>query len=371
MTIKHHAYNLHAALKTAGIGDVTRSQVHELIAAGCGYATYASFASQCVLCDVPWADAGAPPSAPRISARCVELGLDAEAARQVAAVAHTYLGSLPHAPVRLEALIASADEDDPDDHDEWSQWVADRIYWPLLVDDGDLAGRFPVLVAELEARADRGLAIAHLALARLLQDAASVGEEDDARFGRELASRGSWTSPPVPIAQCDGSFAHIVAKHRHHLLAAARAGDRRALLETAERYSDPGMLDLGEPADVDPIRMADLARSAGRPDVEREWLTKAAREGDIAAMADLIEYFDIPLLEAWTWVHLSRLLGEDLSEDRHIAINEDGSDYDFDIGGPAYVGGRDGIELPPLSNGDDAIAVREARVLFDALNAKV
>ncbi len=50
-----------------------------------------------------------------------------------------------------------------------------------------------------------------------------------------------------------------------------------------------------------------------------------------------------------------------------MAINEDGSEYDFDVGGPAYVGGEDGIRLEPLSAEQDRLAHEEAERLFSAI----
>jgi len=64
---------------------------------------------------------------------------------------------------------------------------------------------------------------------------------------------------------------------------------------------------------------------------------------------DLIEGFDSKdLVRCWTWIYLSQLLGEDLTKDRHYAINPDGSEYDDDVGDPAEVGGTELI--PELFN---------------------
>jgi len=66
-------------------------------------------------------------------------------------------------------------------------------------------------------------------------------------------------------------------------------------------------------------------------------------------------------------VHLSRLVGTDLSKDDHYAINEDGSEYDDDVGGSAYAAGRDGVNLESLSAEQDATAKDAARDLFDRI----
>lgn len=63
-------------------------------------------------------------------------------------------------------------------------------------------------------------------------------------------------------------------------------------------------------------------------------------------------------------MHLSRLLGRDLRQDRHVAISEDGSEYDDDVGGPAYVRGDGGIELAPLAAEENKRAMEKAAQLF-------
>ena len=52
---------------------------------------------------------------------------------------------------------------------------------------------------------------------------------------------------------------------------------------------------------------------------------------------------------------------------RYYAINEDGSDYDDDVGGPAYVAGRDGVDLEPLAPAQDAAARLAAQKLFEQI----
>ncbi len=66
-------------------------------------------------------------------------------------------------------------------------------------------------------------------------------------------------------------------------------------------------------------------------------------------------------------MYLSRLVGTDLTKDAHYAINEDGSEYDDDVGGPAYVAGRDGVDLDSLSAEQDAVARETAQDLFERI----
>ena len=136
------------------------------------------------------------------------------------------------------------------------------------------------------------------------------------------------------------------------------------MLLTAERYGDPGALELEPSDEMDPYDMADLADTHGRPDLAYQWLSVLAREGDVSAMRELIEDRGETPFRAWVWMHLSRMLGRDLSQDWHEAINEDGTSYDDDVGGPAYVGGVDGIELVPLATEENGRAKEEAVQLF-------
>ena len=93
-----------------------------------------------------------------------------------------------------------------------------------------------------------------------------------------------------------------------------------------------------------------------------------AGSGDTDAMLQLIEeYNHADLQRCWAWVYLSRLVGTDLTQDAHYAINEDGSDYDDDVGGPAYVAGRDGLDLEPLDPAQDAAARLAAQKLFEQI----
>jgi hypothetical protein len=76
------------------------------------------------------------------------------------------------------------------------------------------------------------------------------------------------------------------------------------------------------------------------------------------------DYDQDDLLRCWTWVHLAQLAGTDLTRARHYAINEDGSEYDDDVGGPVFVACDDGVELIALAPEQDAAARAEAERLF-------
>lgn len=384
MTIKQYVFHAHAHLRAQGFASLTRSQVHELLAAAAGFSTHAAFHHQAAWCDVAWRDTDLTVDEDRVIQRCLHFGMSPEEAERTAQGLVSFLGESGYAPVRFEELIAGiandedewaeADESDEADSAEVAEWVSINLISRMQQGVDALLGELPLLLEGLEAAAARGVAAAHLATAYMLEPYGGLPEEDDHRFGRELHRQGQWSSQPVSLAEIatgrDSSFVQVVAKHRYHLLAAARGGDKRALLLTAERYGDPGALELVPSDEMDPYGMADLADAHGHPELAHQWLTMLAREGEVSVMRELIEYRGEAPFRAWVWMHLSRMLGQDLSQDRHEAINEDGTPYDDDVGGPAYVGGVDGIKLVPLAAEENRRAEEEADQLFAAIQER-
>jgi len=380
MTIKQYAYQAHAHLRAQHFASLTRSQTHELLAAAAGFATHAAFQHQAAWSDVAWRDTGLAPDEDGIAQRCLQFGLSPDEAARAAQALASFLDASGYAPVRFEELIGALEGDE----DEWAgddeaksaviaEWVSTGLISCMQQGFDALLDELPLLLEGLEAAAARGVAAAHFATAYLVEPYGSLPDEEDRRFGRELRSRAQWSVKPVSfadIAAGAGGFVQAVAKHRYHLLAAARAGDRRAMLLTAKRYGDPSTLDLEPSDEMDPYDMADLADANGRPELAYQWLTVLAHEGDVSAMRELIEDRGETPFRAWVWMHLSRMLGQDLSQDRNEAINEDGTPYDDDVGGPAYVGGVDGIELAPLPREEDRRAEEEAAQLFAAIEER-
>jgi len=345
MTIKQYAFHAHAYLRAQGTASLTRSQVHELLAAAAGFATHAAFHHQAVWCDVAWRDTGLAPDESRVIQRCLDFGLSHEDAMRSAQGLACFLDASGYAPVRFDELIAAlvSDEDEWAETDERNSPVVGQWLSPLLISRmprsfDALLDELPLLLEGLETAAARGIAVAHLAIAYMLEPYGGLPEQDDRRFGRELRWRGQWSTEPVGFAEIASGtdrFVRVVAKHRYHLLAAARGKDKRAMLLTAARYGDPGALELEPSDDIYPYDMADLADANDRPELAYQWLTVLASEGDVSAMRALIEDRDETPFRAWVWMHLSRMLGQDLSQDRYEAINEDGTSYDDDVGGPA------------------------------------
>ncbi|HEL3809203.1 TPA: hypothetical protein UMT89_000515 [Stenotrophomonas maltophilia] len=380
MTIKQYAFLVHAHLRAQGCASLTRSQVHELLAAAAGFSTHAAFHHQAAWCDVAWRDSGLVADEDRIIQRCLQFGILPEETKRIAKCLANFLEASGYAPVCFDELIAAL----ASDQGEWMEmdemkspvvdtWISTILISRMQEDFDAMRGQLPLLLEGLEAAAARSVAAAHLATAYVLDAHGGLSEEDDHRFGRELRRRGQWSTQPVTfaeIAEGTDSFIQVVAKHRYHLLEAARSKDRRALLLTAERYGDPGALELEPSDDMDPYEMADLADASGRPELAYQWLAVLAREGEVSAMRTLIEDRGETPFRAWVWIHLSRMLGRDLSQDRFEAIDEYGGPYDDDVGGPAYVGGEDGIELVPLAADENRRAEEEAAQLFAVIEER-
>jgi len=169
----------------------------------------------------------------------------------------------------------------------------------------------------------------------------------------------------------DSHAAHLAktAKYSQHLHEAARLGYQYALLDLADRFDDPTFFEQSNGGvRADPALVAEIAERLGRPDDARKWLTAAAEAGDTEAMRQLIEDYDHgDLQRCWTWVYLAELVGVDLTSDEYYAINEDGSPYDDEVGGPAFADGRDGVAIDPISEEQDATARRAAQEMFERI----
>lgn len=362
MIIKEQAYRAHAFLQACGVTSLKRSHIHELLAAAVGYSTHAAFQYDSIWCDLPFRLAGIKPDTGALEARCAALGIPVHEGRQIVEALPQFQFEAGRAPVRFDALIDAIDGRGGDT--DQSEWIWAHIVEPAHAGLAFYFEHHRELLHGLEEAAERGVPAAHLAIAKLLESEAMVFGDEDERLRSQVSREGKWTSPFVSFADIEDNTLRLGEKHRHHLLAAARDGEIRALMETAERYGDPAILEMAPSAEMDPMSMVDIAAQHGNDEKVRYWLTIAAQEGDIGAMRELILDHGEPADQAWVWMYLSRLLGCDLSQDRFEAINEDGTPYDDDIGGPAYVGGDEGIYLDPLPANADRSAHQTATQFF-------
>lgn len=355
MTIKNIIYSAHQTLEQIANIPVKRSHIYELLAAAFGFNTYASLTNQAFLIQSKKPRPLETIDVDLLQQRSEELGYRNICSAALPEVMKAHRISALSFSDLVAQLINS-------DYSEEYDWESD--------DSSQLIS--PEIFQSLEAAAKTGNSFAHYALA--------LHHESDDESNEDGISNDYWYKQMQSGHELSGvekEFAltyqrqlNADDKYRYHLNEAARLGCDLALLDLAEKYGDHAFFE-GDHRDVDadPMRVAEIAEELGRYDQQRYWLSVAADAGNIGAMRELIENHEkADLLRCWTWVYLSQLLGEDLTQDRHYAINEDGSDYDDDVGGAAYVGGEAGIKLPLLEAGQDHLARANADILFNQIH---
>lgn len=228
------------------------------------------------------------------------------------------------------------------------------------------------MIDDINAAASKGHAAAHyvLALIYVAAEKASGGPSVGSDYWYKQAQKGRLlTGVETEWADAHGARLARNEKIEHHFREAAVLGHQEALLELADRFNDSSFFEQAAGSvNADPAWVADIAKRMGRPQDARKWLTEAAKLGDVEAMRQLIEGYDRDDLQLyWTWAYLAELLGESLTKDDYIAIHEDGSPYDDDVGGPMFVGGRSGVKLEPISEARDAAARCAAQAMFEGI----
>lgn len=363
MTIKDLAYAAQQHVQASTGCSFKRTHIYELLAAFFGFDSYAAFGVNTVLAERRHSDTAATPQVALIKRRCVELGYQPDTATLATSALQSFLSHKQIGIASISSLVSSRrprwhneDYELDDDENDRSE-PTPEAFGPILLDGLDVAAR-------------RGNAQAHYALALIY----ASEEEDDPHAGSpywyEQRQQGRvLTGVEEEWAEAHAFQLACAEKYAHHLREAGRLGHQQALLDLAKQFDDPSFFDQRRhDIDADPIAVAAIAERLGRPADAKHWLTLAAESGDTAAMLQLIEEWEHDDLQlCWKWVYLSRLLGMDLTQDAHFAINEDGSDYDDDVGGPAYVAGRDGVDLEPLPAEQDATARFAAQKLFEQI----
>jgi hypothetical protein len=380
MTIKSLAFDAQQYLESQTGTTFKRGHIYELLAASLGFNSYASLCADHVFTHGSITRQRPAKHSDTVGRRCLELNYPPETALGVARVLPAHLSEREIGAIRITDLVAhlryethgvpAHDFDEFDDEVDDEDEVSTFDPW---FDRASLAS--PVLLEGLTTAAEKGDANAHYALALIHApsddpfDEPSSGSEywyNEERKGRVL------TGVEKEWADAYSATLNRGEKYEHHLRAAGALGHEAALLEMAEQFSDPAFFEqrTALSSGIDAAYVADLAEELGRPkDAWRYW-TMAAQQGDTEAMRELIEGYDRSnLQQCWTWFYLAKRLGTDLSKDEYRAINEDGSDYDDDVGGAAYVSGRDGVVLEPIEGDQDAAAQRAAATLYQAIEA--
>lgn len=373
MTIKELAYSTQQHLQSRTTASFKRAHIYEMLAASFGFNSYAALSSEAVFTR---RRPDAKPTSEHNTAirqRCVELGYPQATADVVSSELPVFVANRQIDLVRLSDLVddlrgeSSVSYGDADDQPDDNPQVTSDHHWPGPHDEMVT----PILLEGLEAAAGKGIALAHYALALIY----ATNEDDD---GQDAGSSYWYTQAQQGrvLSGVEKEWADAHAKQLadaekcgRHLREAARLGNKHALLDLAEQFGDPTFFEKTDGSVVDdPARVAEIAERLGRVDDARHWLTIAAEGGDIDAMRQLIEHYDLGDLErCWKWLYLAQLLGTDLTKSNHYAIHEDGSPYDDDVGGPAYVAGEEGVELAALDAEQAAVAQRAAQELFERI----
>lgn len=376
MTIKQLAFDAQQLLQAQTGTTFRRSHIYELLAAAFGFKSYASLCADHVFTHRSITSRRSAKHGESVGRRCLELDYPPESALQIAQVLPDYLSDRDIGVIRITNLVARLQHETGSNsyvHDDefGEDSVGDDDTFALWFDGESIAS--PVLLDGLATAAEKGNANAHYALALIHAlpddpyDEPSAGSDywyNEERNGRVLVGvEKEWADQYA--ARLSGAD-----KYKHHLRAAGVLGHEVALLEMAERFGDSTFFERSPIyySGIDAAHAADVAEHLGRGKDAWRWRTEAAKQGDTEAMRELIEGYDrLNLQQCWTWFYLAELLGTDLSEDEYEAINEDGSPYDDDVGGPAYVGGRGGVELEPIDYEQDMAARQAAAALYEAI----
>ena len=368
MTIKELAYSAQQHLQASTGGSFKRAHVYELLAASFGFNSHAAFGVDTVLTELRQNDTRVAPQSALIKRRCMELGYKPDTATPASSALESFLAERQIGVARISSLISRLRGESPNQDDDLED-NRDELFDPA--DEGVFG---PILLDGLDAAASKGNALAHYALALIHAPGDEDGLDAGSSYWYSQGQQGRvLTGVEKEWAEAHEARLAQAEKYTRHLREAGRLGNRDALLDLADRFDDPSFFERPRHGvDADPAAIAAIAERMGRTADAKHCLTLAAESGDTDAMLQLIEEYDHgDLQRCWTWVYLSRLVGTDLTQDAHFAINEDGSDYDDDIGGPAYLAGRDAIDVEPLDPEQDATARLAAQELLEQIERKV
>ena len=396
MNAKTLAHTIQVGLHTATGLDVKRSHVHELIAAAFGFGSQAAMLARGVLCPMPPAlvklqqldgsvtirrarSLGYAPAAADELGRLILAALDQDGLRllpldlvlSLLLDEQTALYGSDLVPQDDEELVNGLpikgmdafnvrDYADADDWDEGDSEEADDFI--------DLESE--VVFRALQPALDRQDGRAHLALALLLEAQWEQSEFSNSGDGRYWYDREQKGSVLVGVEkEWADSYRHRSEAHQRadaHLNTAADLEQPDALLRLAERNADPRFFALKYPQVLsDPLFVARLAAGMGYRDAATQWLEKAAQGGELDAMRELIlKAHATDPLKCWTWFHLAKLHGKDLTKSDYRALHENGSVYDDDVGGPMEIVGEDGVVLPHADETIRQMAEVSAREIY-------
>ncbi len=351
MTIKNIIHSAHQRLEQLAQIEVKRSHFYELLAAGMGFNTYAALTNQAILIQRKIPLTTGSINLDMIQQRSESLGYGNILINALSAAIDDH---------RIRALSFKdlitelKDEDYLEEHD-WEDDHSNQRIAPAIL-----------LTLEVAAKAENPLA--HYALALYYDNS---DEEDEGAINTDYWYKQMQSGRALGSTEKEFALAYIEQltlknKYQFHLREAARLGSDLAKLDLAEKFKGHAFFnDNRKGVDADPMRVAEIAYSLRRYDDHHHWLTVAAESGNVSAMRALIKTYDKnDPLRCWTWIYLSQLLGNDLTQNRYYAIHENGSSYDDDVGGAMFVDGDEGVDLPSLGAEPDAMAKTAAENIF-------
>lgn len=363
MSFKSFVYHAHQEARSQGLSDLQRSHVYELSAAAFGFGSYAALCDEHIFSAYQYDSKASQPNETAIQHRALALGFAAEAANYIAEILNSKIVEKNLSAIDLRRLITHLR-------------AGDFYYYSALGDEiegldevEDLRSN-EALCSDLASAKDN--ALASYALALLCEPEELHPTEGQYWHSRALQGE-SLKGAALAFATEYEEAVRRVGSYREHLQRAASLGCQEASFDLARQFGDPTFFQSGlEEIDLPPSWIAEVAEDIGLDDAAHRWLTIAARTGDVDAMRSLIETYDAAdAMKCWTWLHLSSLLNEDLTRDRYVAINPDGSEYDDDVGGPAEVGGQEGIKIPKLPPELDAQALHSAQLLLAQIDTEL
>ena len=379
MTIKQFVHDMRQQLADSSALSLKTSHLYELIAAAFGYRSYAALQAEAiVLHQTPWP---CQPDLTLLEKRGRELALPQPQTLSLLVGQHLQRAGVVSIQVETLGLTSDGHSDDADTWED--DWLDDEVEdndanlqpnassttsldaaQALLAQLDAYHHQSPIALQalqQLDAFAERGHPQVHWWLALRLSDAHEYLDNTDepSDYWYRKQQEGAVLCGP------ELEFANVYAAWLHHTIKAAQGGIVEASYALAEARLDSSIFDI-DPATVsDPASIAWLTMEQGNQQAAHHWLTQAAQRGDTQAMLTLIEECGRDnLYQCWVWLRLAQLLGDDFNQDDLRACHENGDDYDDDVGGPLYVAGREGIELPPLAPELASKAEEEAQHLF-------
>ncbi|MDH4427516.1 MAG: hypothetical protein QE495_13770 [Acidovorax sp.] len=405
--IKSFAHLAHHSLSSLAPHALKRGHIYELMAAGLGFKSWASLVRSYALVDTD--DPNLPSGCGRnLFARALQLGLSEAEAAAVMERFQTLFRQQPFGCLAFKELDKSLfpsllvsegglDWDSPDCVSH-SDADADENRWDT---DGSSPAKrgfsrsSELLLADLGDRAKRGDVLCHYRLAKLLEcKVPSDYLYQEQLKGRVLVAQElRWVENYLQLREQH-------AKYLKHLVAAADGGVRAAAVDYAAATGNVEYRLRAEHMQGS-VNLRLMAESAPDWDTRRDWLWRLVQNGDnsalhqLAAEGDQEAVYELAVLEranavagdvslirgfaadalsdkdataAWKWQFVANHYGLDLTRSSLRAYHDgglsDGGFYDSDFGGPMFVAGDEGLELPAITEEQKRIAKALAEQLL-------